>query len=41
MIIFVILYSIVGFDVQNKATGDISHVTMQPLDAVLYGLNYL
>lgn len=41
MIIFVILYTFVGFDVQNQTTGEISHVNMTPVEAVQYGLNYL
>lgn len=41
MIIFVILYTFVGFDVQNNTTGEISHVNMQPLEAIQYGLNYV
>ena len=40
-VIFVILYSFVGFDVQQQATGEITHVNMTPGEAILYGLNYL
>lgn len=41
MIVFVVLYTLVGFDVQNQSTGEISHVNMGPLQAIEYGLNYV
>lgn len=41
MIVFVILYTFVGFDVQNQGSGDISHITMTPIEAIIYGLNYV
>ena len=41
MVIFVILYSFIGFNVQNQTTGEISHINMTPIEAVQYGLNYL
>lgn len=41
MIVFLILYSFVGFDVQNSTTGEITHINMTPIEAILYGFNYL
>ncbi|MDO5328960.1 MAG: site-2 protease family protein [Coriobacteriia bacterium] len=41
MIIFVILYTLVGFDVKYQDTGEIAHVTMNPLQAIQYGFNYI
>ena len=41
MVVFVILYSFVGFDVQNHTTGEITHMNMTPVEAIMYGVNYL
>lgn len=40
-IVFVILYSFVGFDVQQQSTGEITHINMTPIEAIQYGMNYL
>lgn len=41
MIIFIILFTLIGFDVQNKQTGVISHITMNPLQAIQFGFMYI
>lgn len=41
ILMFVILFSIIGFDVQNTQTGEISHMTVNPLQAVQAGFNYI
>ena len=40
MVVFVILYSIIGFDAKN-ASGEIFHKTMSPIEAIQYGFNYI
>ena len=40
-IIFIILFSIIGYDVQNKSTGEITHILMSPIESIQFGLNYL
>ncbi len=41
MLAFIVIYSIVGFDVQHPSTGEIVHVTISPLDAVVAGFSYI
>lgn len=41
MLIFIILYSIIGFDIQVKDTGEIRHVLMNPFQSIQYGFNYI
>lgn len=41
MIIFVILYTFVGFNVKNTSTGEIFHTNMNPLEAIQYGFMYI
>lgn len=41
MLAFVIIYSIIGFDYQNTATGEITHVTVSPLRAIQAGFMYI
>ena len=41
MLAFVIIYSVLGFDVQNTATGEIRHVTVDPLRAIGAGISYI
>lgn len=41
MIIFVILYSVIGFDVQDTVSGEITHKNMAPLESIEYGIKYL
>lgn len=38
---FVIVYSILGFDVQNTDTGEITHRTLNPLQSIAVGFNYI
>lgn len=38
---FVIVYSVMGFDVQNTDTGEIVHRTLNPLQSVAVGFNYI
>ena len=38
---FVIVYSVLGFDYQNAQTGEITHVTIDPLKALQAGLMYI
>lgn len=41
MVMFVILYSIIGFDMQNTQTGVVQHYTVTPLQAVQAGFSYI
>lgn len=41
MIMFVILYSVIGFDVQDTQTGDIRHMVVGPLQAIQAGFSYI
>ena len=41
MLAFVLIYSVIGFDYQNTSTGEVSHVTVEPLRAVEAGLMYI
>ena len=41
VLLFVVLFSIIGFDVQNTQTGEISHMTVSPLQAIQAGFNYI
>ena len=38
---FVIVYSLIGFDVQNTQTGEIVHRTLNPLQSIMVGINYI
>lgn len=38
---FVLIYSVIGFDYQNAATGEVSHVTVSPLRAIEAGFMYI
>lgn len=38
---FVIIYSVMGFDVQSQSTGEIRHITVAPLQAVQAGFTYI
>lgn len=38
---FVLIYSIIGFDYQDAATGEVSHVTVSPLRAIQAGFMYI
>lgn len=41
MIVFVLLYSVVGYDVKSTSTGMYEHVNMSPITAIQFGLNYV
>ncbi|MEG0070665.1 MAG: site-2 protease family protein [Raoultibacter sp.] len=41
MVVFVLLFSVIGFDAQNPATGDIQHMTVDPFKAISAGFNYI
>lgn len=41
MLAFVLIYSVLGFDYQNSQTGEISHVTVDPLRAIEAGIMYI
>lgn len=41
MIMFVIIYSVIGVDLQNTATGEITHYTLDPLQSVTAGFRYI
>ncbi|MEG1512541.1 MAG: site-2 protease family protein [Raoultibacter sp.] len=41
MIVFVIIYSLVGFDMQNPTTGEMQHITVDPFRAVVAGFSYI
>lgn len=38
---FVVIYSVMGFDIQNTETGEIVHRTLNPMQSVLVGCNYI
>lgn len=41
MVAFVIIFSVIGYDVQNTATGEIAHMTVNPLQALYAGALYV
>ena len=41
MLAFILIYSVIGFDVQNSTTGEIMHVTIDPLRAIQAGFMYI
>ena len=41
MLAFVFIYSVLGFDIQDSATGEIRHMTVEPLRALQAGLAYV
>ena len=41
MLAFVIIYSVIGFDVQNTVTGEITHITVDPLRSIQAGFMYI
>lgn len=41
ILLFVIIYSVIGFDVQNTETGEIFRYTLNPLQAIGAGFNYI
>lgn len=41
MIMFVIIYSLLGVDIQNTTTGEIQHIALNPLDAIIAGFRYI
>lgn len=41
LVMFVIVYSCIGFDLQNTTTGEIIHYTLTPIEAIIAGLNYI
>ncbi|MDR0515023.1 MAG: site-2 protease family protein [Coriobacteriaceae bacterium] len=41
MLLFVVIYSLIGFDMQDPQTGAIMHVTVDPLRAIGAGFNYI
>ena len=38
---FVIIYSVLGFDVQNTETEEITHYTLNPVQSIAVGFNYI
>ena len=38
---FVVVYTVLGFDVQNTQTGEITHHTLNPLQSIQVGFNYI
>ena len=41
LVAFVLIYSVIGFDLQNQETGLVQHVTVSPLRAVEIGFMYI
>lgn len=41
IVVFVILYSVIGFDMQNTQTGEITHIVVDPLRAINAGFTYI
>ena len=38
---FVVIYSVIGFDVTNSETGAVSHMTINPLQSIVAGFSYI
>ena len=41
VLVFVVVYSIVGVDMTNSQTGEVSHITMSPLRSIEVGFAYI
>ena len=41
LLAFVIIYSVIGYDVQNVQTGEVFHVTVEPWRAIQAGFTYI
>ena len=41
IVAFVVVYSLIGVDVQYVDTGEISHITLDPLYAIQFGFSYI
>lgn len=41
IVVFIILYSIIGFNVTSAQTGEITHMTLSPLQSIQAGFNYI
>lgn len=41
ILVFVVLYSVLGFDVQNPETGEIAHMALDPVRSVEMGFMYI
>ena len=41
IVVFVIIYSVMGFDVVDQATGAVTHMTVDPGRAIMAGFNYI
>ena len=41
MLMFVIIYSILGIDLQNTATGEVKHIVLNPIDSIVAGFRYI
>lgn len=41
MLAFVIIYSVVGYDIQDTATGEITHIVVSPLRSIQAGFEYI
>lgn len=41
LVCFVIIYSVLGIDLQVKATGEVKHVVLDPLQAIMVGCQYI
>ncbi len=41
MVVFVIIYSVIGVDLQNTQTGEIVHYALSPIESIMAGFNYI
>ncbi|MGN0301917.1 MAG: site-2 protease family protein [Anaerotardibacter sp.] len=41
MVVFVIIYSVLGIDLQNTQTGEVFHYTLTPFESIIAGFNYI
>lgn len=41
IVMFVVIYSLIGVDVQSTVTGEMSHIILSPVDAVVAGFRYI
>lgn len=41
LLVFVVVYSVMGLDLQNTTTGEVTHYVWSPWDALYIGVNYL
>lgn len=41
LLAFVLIYSVIGYDIQDTNTGEVTHIVVDPLRSIQAGLNYI